>query len=71
MDQLIAQALRGVGLLHLPTPPSEIPVQPGRYYFQVDRHGDHWDAIVSSRTMSIYLPPEFTDLKLEAMAVKE
>ena len=71
VDQLIAQALRGISLLHLPTPPTEIPVQPGRNYFQVQRQGEHWDAVKGSRTMSIYLPPEFTELKLEAMAVQE
>jgi type VI secretion system protein ImpJ len=71
VDKLIAQALRGVALKHLPTPPAEIPVQPGRNYFQVQKGGEHWDAVRTSRTMSIYIPPEFTGLKLELMAVKE
>lgn len=71
VDRLIAQALRGVGLKHLPTPPAEIPVQPGRTYFQLDKRGEHWDGVKSSRTISIYLPPEFAGLKLELMAVKE
>ncbi len=71
VDRLIAAALRGLALKHLPTPPAEIPVQPGRSYFQVDRSGEHWEAVKGSRTLSIYLPPEFTALKLELMAVKE
>jgi len=71
VERLITQALRGVGLRHLPTPPAEIPVQPGRSYFQLDKRGEHWDAVRVSRTMSIYLPPEFTGQKLELMAVKE
>ena len=54
-----------------PTPPAEIPVQPGRNYFHLQKAGEHWDAVKSSRTMSIYIPPEFTGLKLELMAVKE
>jgi type VI secretion system protein ImpJ len=71
VDALIAQALRGLILRHLPTPPAEIPVQPGRVYFQVDKGGDHWEAIKTARNLSIYVPPEFTDLKIELMAVKE
>jgi type VI secretion system protein ImpJ len=71
VDRLITQALKGIALKHLPSPPAEIPVQPGRNYFQVEKRGEHWDAVKASRSVSIYLPPEFTDLKLELMAVKE
>jgi type VI secretion system protein ImpJ len=71
VNLLIAQAVRGVPVKHLPTPPAEIPVQPGRNYFHLQKSGEHWDAVKSSRTMSIYIPPEFTGLKLELMAVKE
>ena len=41
------------------------------YYFQVDKTGDHWDAVKTSRSMAFYLPPEFAGLKLELMAVKD
>jgi type VI secretion system protein ImpJ len=71
VDQLIAAALRGLPLRHLPTPPAEIPVQPGRQYFQVDKTGEHWEAVRKARSISFYLPPEFKGLKLELMAVKE
>jgi len=70
VDRLIAQALRGVGLKYLAAPPSEIPVRPGKSYFQLEKSGEHWDAVRSSRTLAIYIPPEFTDLTLECMAVK-
>lgn len=71
VDQLITAALRGISVRHVPAPPPEIPVQPGRNYFQVDKAGDHWEAIRSSRSMALYLPPEFQGLNLELMAVKE
>jgi type VI secretion system protein ImpJ len=71
VNLLIAQAVRGVPVKHLPAPPAEIPVQPGRSYFQMIKQGEHWEAVKSSRTMSIYIPPEFTGLKIELMAVKE
>ncbi len=71
IDKLIAQALRGIPVRHLPTPPAEIPVQPGRTYFQIDKQGDHWDAVKMGRAMSVFIPPDFTDLKAELMAVKD
>lgn len=71
VDQLIAAAVRGLPLRHLPTPPTEIPVQPGRQYFQLDKTGEHWEAVKRSRTIAFYVPPEFKGLRLELMAVKE
>lgn len=71
VDQLITAALRGITVRHVPAPPPEIPVQPGRNYFQIDKSGDHWEAVRGSRSMALYLPPEFAGLKLELMAVKE
>lgn len=71
VDQIIAAALRGIALRHLPAPPAEIPVQPGRVYFQLEKSGDHWEAVKKSRNISFYVPPEFTQLRLELMAVKE
>jgi len=71
VDQLIAAAIRGLTLRHLPTPPAEIPVQPGRQYFQIDKVGEHWESVKKSRSISFYIPPEFKNLKLELMGVKE
>jgi type VI secretion system protein ImpJ len=71
VDQLIAAALRGITLRHMPTPPAEIPVQPGRQYFQIDKAGEHWESVKKSRSISFYIPPEFKNLKLELMGVKE
>lgn len=71
VDQLITAALRGITVKHTPAPPPEIPVQPGRTYFQIDKAGDHWEAVREARSMSFYLPPEFNGLKLELLAVKE
>lgn len=68
---LVAQALKGLGLTYLSVPPGEIPAQPGCSYFEVQRTGDEWAGIVESRSIGVFLPPDFTDLKMEFMAVKE
>jgi type VI secretion system protein ImpJ len=68
---LIAQALKGMQLTYLSVPPAEIPSQSGTSYFELQRSGDEWEQVVSTRSLGIFLPPDFTDLKMEFMAVKE
>ncbi len=71
VEQLIRQAMRGLSVTHVAVPPSEIPVQPGRVYYQVERGGDHWEAIKRSHSIAVYLPPEFAELQLELLAVRD
>ena len=68
---LIAQAMRGLSLTYLAVPPGELPAQPGCSYFELAREGEHWQGATETRSLSLFLPPEFTDPKLELMAVKE
>jgi len=68
---LVAQAMKGLGLTYLSVPPGEIPAQPGSSYFELQRVGDEWANIVESRSIGVFLPPDFTDLRMEFMAVKE
>ncbi|MBA2479295.1 MAG: type VI secretion system baseplate subunit TssK [Planctomycetes bacterium] len=71
LDLLIAQALRGVRLTYLAIPPAEIPVQPGRCYFELGREGDEWISARDARSLAIYLPNEFSDASMELLAVTE
>ena len=71
IEALVKQAVRGVTLKWLNPPPPEVPVHPGRVYFSLDKSGEHWEAVRASRSIAIHVPPEFVDLKLELMAIKE
>lgn len=71
VNSLIAAALPGVTLKFLPAAPSAIPTQPTWKYFSFERAGAHWEAVKKARDLAIYIPPEFTELKLELYAVKE
>jgi type VI secretion system protein ImpJ len=71
VPQLVAQSTRGLALSYLSVPPAELPAQPGASYFELQRSGEEWDTVVEHRTLAIHLPPDFTDLRLEFMAVKE
>lgn len=68
---LMMQAVAGIGLEYLSTPPPEIPVQPGSIHFQLRTSGAEWDAAMRSRTLAVYLPPEFGDARVEFLAVKD
>lgn len=71
VQQLLMMAVSGLPLRHVPNPPDEIPRQPGRSYFRLDRTGEHWEAIKASHSFAFHVPPDFVGLKLELMAIKE
>lgn len=71
VQQLLMMAVPGLTLRHVPNPPEEIPVQPGRSYFRLDPTGEHWDAIVQSHSFAFHVPPDFTGVEIELMAIKE
>lgn len=71
VPQLVAQAMKGLAITYLPTPPAEVPAQAGTSYFEVVRSGDEWPLVIETRTLAAHLPPDYTELKIELMAVKE
>jgi type VI secretion system protein ImpJ len=71
VGMLIGRAVPGVSLTHEPIPPSAIPVKPGFKYFHLHTQGRWWDVICKTRSVALYLPDEFPDLKAELVAVKE
>ncbi len=68
---LLGQALPGVPLRLVPIPPGPIPARMGFKYFRLEKLGSYWDAISASRSVCLYFPAEFPDLKLELFAVKD
>ncbi len=70
IDAVVGQALPGVPIMHQSPPPAPIPTRVGFHYFGLDRVGAHWDKIRGSRTISVYVPDEFPEVKLELYAVK-
>lgn len=71
VDGLIIRALPGLGLEYVESPPSDVPVQQGKTYFRFVQSGEHWDAVLTTRSLSVYVPAEFSGLQLELMAIKE
>lgn len=70
IDSVIGSALPGVVLSYSNPPPAPIPARVGFKYFQLDSIGPYWNGISGSKVISIYVPNEIPDEKLELYAVK-
>ena len=70
MPILIARALPGVGLEHLPVPPQELPRRAHSIYFAVDHHSDHWALVEKGRNIALYWDNAPEDLEVELMVVE-
>ena len=70
IDSVIGSALPGVVLTLASPPPAPIPARVGFKYFQLDNIGPYWNGIAGSKVISVYVPNEIPDEKLELYAVK-
>ena len=66
---LIARALPGIGLEHLPVPPQELPRRASCIYFQVDHHNDQWSSVKKGNNLALYWDRAPEDLEAELMVV--
>ena len=69
VERLIRQALPGIGLTYVATPPSAVPVKLSHHYYLLNRSGAEWDAVVRSRNLAAYLPAEVQNPQLELVIV--
>ena len=67
--RLINNALPGLALRHVPTPPAAIPIRLENQYFSVNQGGPLWDGIRSSRRVAVHAPGEIMDPKMEVVIV--
>ncbi|MEJ2025109.1 MAG: type VI secretion system baseplate subunit TssK, partial [Deltaproteobacteria bacterium] len=66
---LIARALPGVGMEHLPVPPQELPRRSHSLYFQIDHHADQWSPVKKGHNVALYWDDAPEDLQVEMMVV--
>ena len=67
--ELVRRALPGLGLTHLPVPPSAISARVETQYFGISRTGPCWDHMVKSQQIGVYVPGEFPDPEVEILVV--
>jgi type VI secretion system protein ImpJ len=70
IDAVVGNALPGVVLAHASPAPAPIPARVGYQYFGLDSVGPYWDTIKGSKSIAVYVPDEFPDVKLEMYAIK-
>lgn len=71
VSAIIGRAVPGVSLSHEPVPPTAIPVKAGYKYYALHTNGRWWDAICKAKSLALYLPDEFPELKVELVAIRE
>jgi type VI secretion system protein ImpJ len=59
VKKLVARALPGLTLTHMPLPPRAIAAQVETQYFLVTKTGPCWDHLVATRRVGVYVPGEF------------
>jgi type VI secretion system protein ImpJ len=69
MPILIARALPGIRLEHLPIPPQELPRRAHSIYFQIDHRSDQWKQVEQGHNIALYWDAAPEDLKVELMVV--
>lgn len=65
IEHLVRQALPGVRLLHVPSPPASIPIKLNYQYFSLNQSGGAWEAICRARNLAAYVPADFPNPQLE------
>ena len=65
VENFVRQALPGLRMVHVPSPPRAIPVKLQYQYFSLERSGPVWDSVVRARNFAVYVPDEIADAQME------
>jgi type VI secretion system protein ImpJ len=71
LPELVKTALPGLGLVHLPIPPSAIAPKVEFQYFGISRTGNSWEHIVQTRKVGVYVPDDLPGAEIELLVVLE
>jgi type VI secretion system protein ImpJ len=67
VETLVRNALRGLGLTHVPTPPRAIPVKLRQHYFAIEQGGSFWESVQRSRNFAVHAPADILNPQMELM----
>jgi type VI secretion system protein ImpJ len=67
IEHLVQRALPGVPLLHVPNPPSAIPVKLNYEYFSLAAGSPMWQALTRARNIAVYTPEDFPNPQMELL----
>lgn len=69
IEHLIRQALPGVQLTHVMSPPTTIPIKLNYQYFSLNQSGVAWEAIGRARNIAAYVPGDFQNPQAEVIVL--
>jgi type VI secretion system protein ImpJ len=65
IEHLVKNALPGMQLTHVASPPSAIPVKLNYQYFSLNQSGLAWEAVVRARNLAAYVPGDIPNPQME------
>jgi type VI secretion system protein ImpJ len=68
---LIRKSVDGIPLRHAPAPPAAIPLKLDNQYFSLSKRGALWEGVAQSRMLSVFVPAEIAEPKMELLVVLE
>lgn len=71
IEMIVGSAMPGVILRHQHRPPAQVPIRSHFEYFRVDGKGAFWDAVVSARSIAVYVPQMFAGATIELLCTQE
>jgi type VI secretion system protein ImpJ len=69
IEHLVRQALPGVTLTHVMSPPTTIPIKLNHQYFSLNQDGLAWEAIGRARNIAAYIPGDFESPQAELIVL--
>ena len=69
IEHLVKNALPGVPLTYVASPPSAIPVKLNYQYFSLNQAGPAWEAIQRARNLAAYVPGDLPNPQIELIIV--
>ncbi len=68
---LVARALPGIPLEHVPVPPPGLPKKKDTYYFRIDREDKLWDYVQREKNIALAWEGYPEDLKVEVVVMRK
>jgi len=65
IEHIVRNALPGLTLTHVASPPSAIPIKLNYQYFSLNQSGVCWEAIQRARNLAAYVPADLPNPQLE------
>jgi type VI secretion system protein ImpJ len=68
IERIVASALPGIALTHMPQVPAAVPVRPDTYYFSLSTKNGLYENALKAEVIAIYAPDGMRELKIELIA---